>query len=351
MMKDFSKHIISPESSIQEALQKLNNLSENLTLFVVDNNNVLSGTVTDGDIRRGLLSGRTLQDHVSTIMHKEFRRLEKNSYTLEAIENLRSANIMLVPLLDEEKRLLKIINLKEQRTMLPLNAIIMAGGKGLRLKPLTDSVPKPLLMVGEKTIIEHTIDRLSYFGIENIEIAVGYLGHKIEEHIGNGASRNLNIRYIYEKDPLGTIGAVKATGTDHHATILLMNSDLLTDINLEDFFKTFTEKNADMAVASIPYKQEIPYAVLEVNNGEVTALKEKPTYTYYSNAGIYLIKKELLELIPENTFYNTTDLMEQVIATGRKLISYPILGYWLDIGKPDDFLKAQEDIKHLNLKN
>ena len=332
-------------------MQKLNNLSENLTLFVVDNNNVLSGTVTDGDIRRGLLSGRTLQDHVSTIMHKEFRRLEKNSYTLEAIENLRSANIMLVPLLDEEKRLLKIINLKEQRTMLPLNAIIMAGGKGLRLKPLTDSVPKPLLMVGEKTIIEHTIDRLSYFGIENIEIAVGYLGHKIEEHIGNGASRNLNIRYIYEKDPLGTIGAVKATGTDHHATILLMNSDLLTDINLEDFFKTFTEKNADMAVASIPYKQEIPYAVLEVNNGEVTALKEKPTYTYYSNAGIYLIKKELLELIPENTFYNTTDLMEQVIATGRKLISYPILGYWLDIGKPDDFLKAQEDIKHLNLKN
>ena len=332
-------------------MQKLNNLSENLTLFVVDNNNVLSGTVTDGDIRRGLLSGRTLQDHVSTIMHKEFRRLEKNSYTLEAIENLRSANIMLVPLLDEEKRLLKIINLKEQRTMLPLNAIIMAGGKGLRLKPLTDSVPKPLLMVGEKTIIEHTIDRLSYFGIENIEIAVGYLGHKIEEHIGNGASRNLNIRYIYEKDPLGTIGAVKATGTDHHETILLMNSDLLTDINLEDFFKTFTEKNADMAVASIPYKQEIPYAVLEVSNGEVTALKEKPTYTYYSNAGIYLIKKELLELIPENTFYNTTDLMEQVIATGRKLISYPILGYWLDIGKPDDFLKAQEDIKHLNLKN
>jgi len=180
---------------------------------------------------------------------------------------------------------------------------------------------------------------------------VGYLGHKIEEHIGNGASRNLNIRYIYEKDPLGTIGAVKATGTDHHETILLMNSDLLTDINLEDFFKTFTEKNADMAVASIPYKQEIPYAVLEVSNGEVTALKEKPTYTYYSNAGIYLIKKELLELIPENTFYNTTDLMEQVIATGRKLISYPILGYWLDIGKPDDFLKAQEDIKHLNLKN
>jgi dTDP-glucose pyrophosphorylase len=350
-MKDFSKHIISPESSIQEALQKLNNLSENLTLFVVEGNKVLSGTVTDGDIRRGLLSGRTLQDHVNTIMHREFRRLEKKNYTPEAIANLRNENIMLVPFLDEEKRLLKIINLKEQRTVLPLNAIIMAGGKGLRLKPLTDSVPKPLLMVGNKTIIEHTIDRLSYFGIGNIEIAVGYLGHKIEEHIGNGDSRNLNISYIYEKDPLGTIGAVKSTGMEHHPAILLMNSDLLTDINLEDFFKTFTEKNADMAVASVPYKQEIPYAVLEVSNGEVTALKEKPTYTYYSNAGIYLIKKELLDLIPENTFYNTTDLMEKVIASGRKLISYPILGYWLDIGKPDDFQRAQEDIRHLNLKN
>jgi dTDP-glucose pyrophosphorylase len=348
-MNNLLMNIIKPKSSIQEALQQLNELAENHTLFVADEDKILLGTITDGDIRRAILSGLPLNGPVESAMFKRFRSIRQNDFSPETLVEFRNNNIFLVPLLDKAGRIIKIINLKEKHSILPLNAILMAGGKGLRLRPLTDSIPKPLLKVGDKPIIEHNIDRLNSFGIENIEIAVGYLGKTIEENIGNGVSKGLNIKYIYENKPLGTIGAVKASKINHHSAILLMNADLLTDINFEDLYKMFVEKNADMIVASIPYKIEIPYGVLEVEGEFVTALKEKPTYTYYSNAGIYMIKKELIDLIPEDQPYNATDLMEKVISLKMKLVYYPILGYWLDIGKHDDFQKAQEDIKHIKL--
>jgi dTDP-glucose pyrophosphorylase len=348
-MKHFSKHIISPESSIQQALQHLNDLSENLTLFVAGKNNVLLGTLTDGDIRRGLLSGLTLQDTVTKTMFSDFRSITKNNFSPKTLEELREDNIYLVPLLDEKGQILKIINLREKRTLLPLNAVLMAGGKGVRLKPLTDELPKPLLKVGDKPIIEHNIDRLNTFGIENIEISIGYLGGKIKDYLKDGDSKEMYITYIDENEPMGTIGAIKRSTLQHQSGILIMNADLLTNIDFEDLYKVFTEKKADMVVASIPYKLEIPYGVLELNEDKITGLREKPTYTYYSNAGIYLIKKELLDIIPADKAFDATDLMEKVISLNLKLLHYPILGYWLDIGKHDDYLKAQEDIKHIKL--
>jgi dTDP-glucose pyrophosphorylase len=348
-MNNFSKHIIGPNSHIQQALQQLNDLSENLTLFVADENKTLLGTVTDGDIRRGFLAGQQLGDSISSVMFRNPRFIKQSDFSLGVIGELKQDGIFLVPVLDDKKQIIRIINLKEKRSVLPLNAILMAGGKGLRLRPLTDNLPKPLLKVGDKPIIEHNIDRLNAYGIENIEIAVGYLAEKIEAHVGDGASKGLNVKYIREKEPLGTIGAVKLSSMNHHSCILLMNADLLTDIDFEDLYKTFIKQDADMIVASIPYKLEVPYGVLEVEGELVTGLKEKPTYTYYSNAGIYLFKKELLELIPERESYNATDLMEKIIALKKRLVYNPILGYWLDIGKPDDFKKAQEDIKHIKL--
>ena len=348
-MKDFSKHYISPTGNIQDALEQLNLLSENLTLFVVNRDNILLGTVTDGDIRRGLLSGLSLNEDIQKVMFRNFRCITENNFSLNTLHKFKSEGIFLLPFVDVKGRILRIINLKEKRSALPLNAILMAGGKGERLKPLTDNLPKPLLKVGDKPIIEHNIDRLSSYGIENIEIAIGYLGNQIESYFGNGESKQLNIKYIYEQEPLGTIGAIKKSTNNHHSNILLMNADLLTDINFEDFYKVFKETNADMIVASVPYKLKIPYGILEVDSQYVTGLKEKPTYTYYSNAGIYLLKKELLDLIPEHQLFNATDLMEKIISLKMKLAYYSILGYWLDIGKPDDFIKAQEDIKHIRL--
>lgn len=176
------------------------------------------------------------------------------------------------------------------------------------------------------------------------------MADKIEGYFGDGSGKASNIHYVLENTPMGTIGALKLMEQIHNDDVLVMNSDLLTNIDFEDFYNFFKSSDASMAVATTAYNVNVPYAVLELgSDSEVKSLKEKPTYTYYSNAGIYLIKKELIAHIPEGTFYNATDLMELVIDKGLKLVNYPILGYWLDIGNHVDFAKAQEDIKHIQL--
>ena len=174
------------------------------------------------------------------------------------------------------------------------------------------------------------------------------MADQIQDYFGDGSQRGLNIRYLTETQPLGTIGAL-AQLRPQQDNILLMNSDLLTNINLADFYEAFQKSEADMAVATVPYLVNVPYGVLETSGQEVVSLKEKPTYTYHSNAGIYLFKKELIQLIPRDTFYNATDLMTRLMAEKRKLVHFPIIDYWLDIGNHIDYQKAQEDIKHLAL--
>jgi NDP-sugar pyrophosphorylase family protein len=223
----------------------------------------------------------------------------------------------------------------------------MAGGRGIRLSPLTDNTPKPLLPIGGAPIIEHIIERISLFGVKKIYISINYLGEKIKKYFGDGTSRDIQIKYIEEDMALGTIGAVSKINHFEHSYVLITNSDLLSNINYEDFFLDFIHKDADMAVVTIPYNVNIPYAVLETKDKNVINFKEKPTYTYYSNAGIYLVKKSILNTIPKDTFYNATDLMEELLKASKKIISYPLIGYWLDIGNPDDFAKAENDIKKI----
>ena len=223
----------------------------------------------------------------------------------------------------------------------------MAGGLGSRLKPLTDSKPKPLLKVGEKTMIDHIIDRLQKFGVDNYWISIRYLGKQLESHLGDGVSRNATMKYIREDEPLGTIGAVSRIDDFKHDYVLVTNSDIITNLNYEEFFLDFVEKDADMSVVTIPYVIGIPYAVMETSNNHVISFKEKPKYTYYSNGGIYLIKRAIIDKIPKDVFYNSTDLMQKLIENGNKLVSYPIHEYWLDIGKHEDFEQAQKDIKKI----
>jgi NDP-sugar pyrophosphorylase family protein len=206
-----------------------------------------------------------------------------------------------------------------------------------------------LLKVGNKPIIEYNVDRLSKFGVHFINISIKYLGQQLIDYFGNGSDQGLEICYVKEDEPLGTIGALAQVPSIHNDYVLVMNSDLLTDIDYEDFYLDFINKDADMAIATIPYNVKIPYAVLELDDDRITSFREKPTYTYYSNGGIYIMKREIAEMVPKDSFYNATDLMEELIKQGKKVVQYPILGYWLDIGKPNDFEKAQDDIKHLKL--
>ncbi len=346
-MRTFKEHLILAGSTIKQALGVLNELSQDAIIFVVDNNVKLIGSLTDGDVRRGLLNNFTLDTSIDNIIQPNPRYVRKGECDIQKIIEYREGDYKVIPVLNEYDIVVNVINFRLIRSYLPVDAVIMAGGRGLRMKPLTDSIPKPLLKVGNKPIMEHNLDRLSLFGIDDFWVSVKYLGEQIESYFGTGKQKNISIEYIWENDPLGTIGAVSLIENFKHDYILITNSDLLTNIDYEQFFLEFINKDADLAVLTIPYQVNIPYAVLETTDGHIKSFKEKPTYTYYSNGGIYLIKREMLHFIPNSQFYNATDLMEYMIQNNYKVISFPFSGYWLDVGKHEDFEKAQSDLNNI----
>ena len=344
---NFRKHLINSNCTIKHALELLSSVGLDTILFATNDNNQLIGSISDGDIRRGLLKGFSIENPIVEIINSNPKFIRKEKYSIGEIKNLRNNNFKVIPVVDNNNVIINVINFRSILSYLPVDAVIMAGGLGSRLKPLTDNLPKPLLKIGDKTIIDYNIDRLISFGIDDFWISVRYLADHIKEHFGNGNSRGVSIKYVDEENPLGTIGAVSKINNFNSDYILVSNSDILTNLNYENFFEDFIKKDADMSVVTIPYDVEIPYAVMETKDNNVLSFMEKPTYRYYSNGGIYLIKKSILKNIPKNKLFNSTDLMELLIAKKLNLISYPMHDYWLDIGKPNDYLKAQNHIKHI----
>lgn len=344
---DIQKYIIKDSFTIREALVALNKLSEDtLALFVVDNDDCVVGTVTDGDIRRKLVNGVSLEDSITLAMHKEFSYVENKNIDVRKIREYKSKGITLLPCLGSDKKIRTIYDLKKTESILPIDAVLMAGGKGERLRPLTEKTPKPLLLVGDKAIIDYNIDRLIHFGVEHISVTVNYLHEQIEKHFSQN-SASVAVKCVKEPKYLGTIGSVKFVDSFSNDTVLVMNSDLFTNIDYEDFYLHFISNNADMSVAAVPYSISVPYGIFELDGRNIQGVKEKPTYNYYANAGIYLIKRHLLDMIPEDTFYNATDFMEMLIQQGMIVVRFPITGYWIDIGKHEDYKKAQDLVKHL----
>lgn len=344
---NYRRHLILSKSTINQALIQLNKLSVDAILFIVDNKDKLIGALTDGDVRRGLINGISIDQPIETIIQTHPRFIRRGETDITKLIEYREGNFRIVPVLDENDHIVNIINFRRVKSYLPVDAVIMAGGRGQRLSPLTDNTPKPMLKIGDTPIIEHNIKRLSYFGINEFWISVNYLGDQIEEHFGNGDGLDIKIAYVREDIPLGTIGSVSRIEEFRHDYVLVSNADILTNLDYEHFFLEFTSKGADFAVVAIPYQVTVPYAVLETNEGNISSFKEKPTYTYYSNGGIYLMKKDVLRFLPKDTFYNTTDLIESLIAKNKKVIAYSLEGYWLDIGNPEDFEKAKKDITRI----
>jgi len=328
---------------------QLDALAADAILFLVDADNSLIGSLTDGDLRRGFIKGLDFDTHLSQFIQPNPKFIQQGQYNLKEIISLRKDFFTIFPVVNAEKQVINVVNFRHQKSYLPVDALIMAGGRGERLKPLTNDTPKPLLKVGDKPIIEHNIDRLNTYGIDDVWISLRYLGEQIESHFGSGSHKSMRINYVNENEPLGTAGALALVNNFVHDRILMMNSDLLTNIDFEEFYLFFEEHEADLAVACIPYQVNVPYAVMETDNLVVTGFKEKPTYTHYSNAGIYLMKREVAEMVPSNQHFNATDLMEKLIKEGKKVVSYPFMGYWLDIGRHEDFEKAQRDIHNLKL--
>ena len=330
MIYDFQ---IESGSNLKEALTKLNKVREisKLLLFVVNNKARILGSLTDGDIRRALIQGHTLETKVDKIMNQDFAFVRELDVHL--LQRLRDLNLKIIPLLDEKGRIKDIIDFNKVKNKLPIGAIIMAGGRGKRLSPLTDNVPKPMLPVNNKPMIGHVTDHIFNFGIDEIFITVNYLKEQIEDYYKG----NSLVQIVHEDIPLGTAGSISLIDKLNQESYLITNADILSNISLEDLYLEHINNKADITIASRMFQVDIPLGVINEENKVVISLKEKPTYDYYTNAGIYLVNKEILDLIPKNEFFNMTDLITLALSKGKVIMTYKMSEFWLDIGRPSEY--------------
>lgn len=343
-----SDYLINSDLSILCALDKLNKLSAaGLTLFVVNADNKLIGSITDGDIRRALVSGACLTDTVVGIMngHPMFLTSNDSISNVYKYRQCRLKNINAIPVIDENGCVVDVRDVHKYQSCIDVSAVLMAGGKGIRLRPLTEHCPKPLLKVGSKAIIDYNIERLASYGVRDMYVTVNYLKEQIISHF-TAPIMDVQVKCVVESDFLGTIGAVSLIPELRCDTVLVMNSDLFSNIDFEAFYLHFIENNADMSVAVVPYSVSIPYGIVNVDGHNIVGLQEKPVYNYYANAGMYMIKKKMLSYIPENKVFNATDMIQLLIEQKKNVIRFPISGYWIDIGKKEEYDKACDIARH-----
>lgn len=342
-----NRHLINRQASLLEALRRLNELSgSTMTLFAVDDGGRVCGTLTDGDVRRALLGGCSLASPVSEAARRDFRSLRAPRPDVSAIRECRMAGIRLLPLLRDDGTLERILDLNVTPTELPLRALLMAGGKGERLRPMTLTVPKPLLEIGGKAIIDYNVEALVAAGVRDITVSTRYLADAIDSHFARPVA-GVTVRTVREDRPLGTIGAASLIDLTGENDTLIMNSDLLTTISFEEMYLHHEAEHADITIAAIPYTVSVPYAILTTDGGaRVTGIEEKPGYSHFANAGIYIMRNDVLREVQPGVRTDATDLIESAIAAGRRVVFYPIRGTWIDVGSPADFRQASELMRH-----
>ena len=335
------RHSISPDSTVREAMKQINGLSgESMTLFVIADNGEIKGSVTDGDIRRALIEGGDLSDKVSKVMNRNFLSATKTEEISIKMSEGRKRHIELLPVIKDGK-IEDIIDLRITHACLPLEAVLMAGGRGERLRPLTDDLPKPLLPVAGKPIIDYNVEELEACGIKRIHVTVNYLGDLIRQHFSLRKGRAL-INCVSEPKRLGTFGSLAYVEDISTEDIIVMNSDLLSAIDFEAMYLHHHGTQSDFTIAAVPYSVSVPFAIMRMQGDRVKSLEEKPTYNYFANGGVYMMKAGLVKRIRKGEFLDAPDFITGLINEGMKVSSYHIDGTWVDIGSPDDYRLANE---------
>ncbi len=347
-------HICLPlQTSLGEVISALNHNLKGIVLLV-DEERKLLGSLTDGDVRRAFLSGARLEDSALSLLEiKEGSHFTKpiTAQLGESKKNLlglmKKHSIRQVPLLDDQGCVTDLVIMAD---LVPyegngLQAVVMAGGKGTRLMPMTSNTPKPMLPMGDRPLLELILDQLKHSGINQVKIATHYLAERIKEHFGDGSDFGLELGYINEKQPLGTAGAL---GLIQHSQdpLLVINGDVLTRVDFRAMLEFHHETKAVLTVGVRKYDLGVPYGVVECDGAIVTSLREKPVQSFFVNAGIYLLEPEALALVPNNQVFDMTDLVQLLLKQERCVSSFPIHEYWLDIGQREDYARAQEDIKN-----
>ncbi|MBN1517175.1 nucleotidyltransferase family protein [Candidatus Sumerlaeota bacterium] len=350
-MNSIDQVTLSKTASIQDAIQVIDQNRMGIAL-IIDENGKLVGTITDGDIRRALLKKISLDEPAMRLLPEKPERYRtpltahQDASHGDLINLMHEKVVRQIPLLDDDGRVVDLVSMDDLMPdqALPMQAVVMAGGFGKRLQPLTDETPKPMLHVGEKPIMEHIINQLRESGIEKVNVTTHFQPEKIIDHFGNGEKFGVEIDYVSEDSPLGTAGALSLMEKPD-APLLVINGDILTRVDFRALRKFHHKQKADLTVGVRQYDLQIPYGVVQTQGSQVVDLKEKPSYTFFVNAGIYLLEPSTHAYIPQNKQFDMTDLILALLADNRKVASFPIIEYWLDIGKPDDYKRAQEIMK------
>lgn len=347
-MKNIEHLLITENITIKEALKVIDKGAIRIAL-VVDENNKLLGTLNDGDIRRGLLKNYTLDDSIKDLYFKNPTVALIDESKEKIIQKAIKNQVYQIPIVDENNYLVDIVNLT---TLLNVTkkrnrVILMAGGLGTRLRPLTEDIPKPMLKVGNKPILETIIKNFALHGFVNITISLNYKAEIIREYFKDGSDFGVNIDYVEESTRLGTAGALSLLEEQPNDPFFVMNADLLTDVNFSNLldFHCFGNANATMCVRE--YKYQVPYGVIEIENSSIASIVEKPIKKFFVNAGIYVLSPNIFEYIPKNEFFDMPTLFNILIGQQKKVLSFPIHEYWLDIGRISDFEQAQIEFNNL----
>jgi dTDP-glucose pyrophosphorylase len=340
--------LVRQGATLRETLECITKSGKQLAL-VVDADGRLVGLATDGDLRKAILRGVSLEAPVEQAMNATPLVAERNLSSGAALVLMRRRSIRQLPLVDAERRVVDLLFLDDLvgPPSLPNAAVIMAGGEGKRLRPLTESTPKPLLRVGGKPLLEIMIERLRASGIHKVLLVLHYKSHMIKEHFGDGARLGVRIEYHYEDAPRGTAGslheALKYPGfTDH--PLLVINGDILTKCNFKEMLDFHTERRAHMTVGTVPYTVDLPYGILEVDGARLAGVKEKPSIDFVINSGIYVVDPLVLVAMGHGAVKDMPELIADVMSRDRRVVAFPIREYWLDVGRLDDFHKAERDV-------
>lgn len=342
-MKEWQQLLLSPSASIREAIARIDSGNAQIAL-VVDQSGVLVGTVTDGDVRRGILRGLSLEDTVSLIANRAPTTGSPSEDRKALLALMKRKFLHQIPLIDDNRRVIGLETLDEllqpQRRDNPV--VLMAGGMGTRLRPLTEDVPKPMLRIGDKPILESILESFAEYGFWQFYFAVNYKADIIEHHFGQGAKWDVQIRYLREEKKLGTAGPLSLLPEAPDGPVVVMNADILTRVNFSYLLDFHERSNASATVCIREFKHTIPYGVVRMTENMLTGIEEKPIHRSMVSAGIYVLEPESLQRLPRGGHYEMPTLLQDLINEGKKLAGFPIHEYWLDIGRIEDLERAHE---------
>lgn len=348
MKNNINKLFVYKNYSIRQTLEAIDSGARGIVLLV-NEDRTLIGTITDGDVRRAILKGMSLEDSAENIVHYNPISV-KQSMTREEVKDIFIKKAVKdIPIIDDSNKVIDLISIND--ILLPEGkknpVIIMAGGLGTRLKDLTKEIPKPMLRVGKDPMLQHIINNFKQYGYNKILLSVNYKSEIIENYFQDGFAHGVKINYVKETKRLGTAGGIKLAKDYIDTPFFVINGDIFTNLNVENMMRFHIENKFDITVGTRKHSFQIPYGVIEAEDNGIKQLKEKPIIEYLINGGVYCLNPDLVNLIPDNEYFEITDLINICIKNGKRIGSYEIQDYWMDIGRIEDYNKINKDIYDL----